>query len=542
MNDKVKAIISGAPKTPGAYMFKNTEGRVIYVGKAKDLKNRLKSYLQYKSSDDVKLRALGENICGLEIIRTENELEALILESNLVKKHKPRYNVLLKDDKAYPYIKIDVKKDWPRPEIVRRFYDDKAMYFGPYTSTRALNNIVSVINKAFPFRKCKDAVFSSAKRPCLNYEIGLCMAPCQGLIEKRDYLGIMDGVISILKGKLSEVISELEKEMTLASDNLEFEEASKIRERLKALYMLSRGQSVVMPNDPRNIDIISMGDYDGKHMFNILYVRNGMLLGQSNISVLGEGDKDEVLKRFLVDHYVKNMLPDLISIPFEIKDKTVLELLKTKVSFRASKEIKNMREIGEHNLEEYMNNLSAKTDRWEKAAKELKKVLKLSSEPETIECYDMSNISGQHAVGVKVLFDKGLSFKSGYRKYKIKGDFRGDDLKMMKEVVSRRLLHIEDEPLPDIMLIDGGRTQLSAVKEAMEDSGKGVFGLVAIAKDKDHAKGSSQDKLYVERKGDFYKLGVTDDTLNFMKMIRDEAHRFAISYYRDVHSKQLKAV
>jgi len=539
MNDKVKAIINNSPKSPGVYMFKNAEGRVIYVGKAKGLKNRLKSYLQYKNSDDVKLRALGEKIAGLEVIRTENELEALILESNLVKKHKPRYNVLLKDDKAYPYIKIDMKKDWPRPEIVRRFYDDKATYFGPYTSTRALNNIVSVLNKAFPFRKCKDAVFSSAKRPCLNHEIGLCMAPCQGMIEKKDYLGIMRGVIAILKGHISDVISELEREMTLASDNLEFEEASKIRERLKSLYMLSRGQSVVMPNDSRNIDIISIGSYDGKYMFNILYVRSGMLLGQANVSVLGEGDKDDALKRFLVDHYIKNMLPDLISVPFEIKDKTVLELLKTKVSTRASKEIKRMREIGKDNLEGYMNNLSSKHGRWEKAAKEFKRVLKLSTEPETIECYDMSNISGQHAVGVRVVFNKGIAAKSEYRKYKIRGDFRGDDLKMMKEVVSRRISHLEKEPLPDIMLIDGGRTQLGAVKEVLDASKCRIQALISIAKDKDLPKGLSKDKLYIERKGGFHKLDITDDTLNFMKMVRDEAHRFAISYYRDVHSKEM---
>ncbi|MFH1224087.1 MAG: excinuclease ABC subunit UvrC [Pseudomonadota bacterium] len=536
MNEKVKNLINEMPSSPGVYMFKSAEERVIYVGKAKNLRDRLKSYVQYEKSSDPKNYAVYENIDGLEIIRTKNEFDALLLESNLIKKYKPRYNILLKDDKSYPYIKIDLRAEWPKFEVVRKFSEDKAIYFGPYTSTRVLNNIVSTINKAFPFRKCSDVVFANAKRPCLNYEMRLCSAPCQGLIKKRDYMGIIQGAMTILKGNVGDVIEELEKEMTLAADNLDFEEASSIKSRLKSLYMLLSGQNVILPNDRRNIDVISIAEHEKGHVFNILYVRNGMLLGQSNVFVSGGNIKD-CLNRFLVDHYIKNIRPDLVVVPFDIEDQAVTDFLKTKVIFKPAKDIKKLKDIGEENLAQYINGLSIKHNRWDVCAKELQKKFKLADTPRTVECYDMSNISGQYAVGVKVFFENGVPAKNLYRKYKIRGVFKGDDLKMMREVLTRRLSHINDEPLADIILIDGGRTQLGAVSGVINGLGVNVGVLVSIAKDKTRTKGLSKDKLYLEQNKNVREIKLSTDALNFIKMIRDEAHRFAISYYRNFHSK-----
>ena len=548
MEDRVKDQIKDIPQSPGVYIFKNAESVVIYVGKAIKLKDRLKHYVQYSNSSDPKLRVLVSNISELEIIRTNNELEALILESNLVKKYKPRYNIQLKDDKAYPYIKIDLKKEWPMLEIVRRFSDDGATYFGPYVSARGLRSLISVINKAFPLRKCSDSVLKSSKRPCINYQIHTCLAPCQGYIEKKDYMGLVEAVLKVLKGKITSVIEELEKEMLLASDNLDFEEAARIRERIKVLDVLYSRQSVVMSGDTRDIDVITFKKTGDIHVFNMLLIRNGLLLGQTNIVVNGNGTDEEAISRFLVEHYSKNILPDLISVPFEIKDLAVVDLIKTlsgnkkiQISSKYAPEIKRVRKIGEGNLDEYIRMMNTKKSRWMNSSSELCSLLGVpDSSIRTIECYDMSNTSGQFAVGAKVFFLDGVPAKDSYRKYKIKGDYRGDDLKTMQEVFLRRIEKKDEEPLPDLIILDGGRTQLNAVAGILKNLSSKKYRLISIAKDRSTSKGLSVDKLYYLNGEKMSTLEPSKALLNFIKMIRDEAHRFVISYHRQLRQKGFK--
>ncbi|MCX6112328.1 MAG: excinuclease ABC subunit UvrC [Proteobacteria bacterium] len=545
MEEKVKELIKTAPQNPGVYIFKNSEGLVIYVGKARKLRDRLKHYVQYLRSDDPKLRILGSSIFDLELIRTNNELEALILESNLIKKHKPRYNIQLKDDKAYPYIKINMMQDWPMLEIVRRFSDDGALYFGPYLSATSLRSLINVINKAFPLRKCSDNILRTAKRPCINYQIHTCLAPCQGYIKKEDYMGIVKGVISVLKGKTASVIEELEKEMLLASDNLDFEEAARIRERIKILESLYSRQSVVMPDDTRDIDVISCKALDDSHAFNILLIRGGILLGQTNVVVQGGGTDREALDRVLIDYYSKNMIPDLLNVPFDVFDETVINFIKNmagnkKVTIgkKMTSDIKMVRKIGEASLEEYIKTLNIRKGRWENVSLELTRLLRVKRNAiRTIECYDMSNISGKFAVGARVFFADGSPVKNNYRKYKMRGDYRGDDLKAMQEVFSRRLKKTELEPLPDLIILDGGRTQLNAVYRVMIDNGFKDYRMISIAKDKETSKGLSKDKIYSILDGEMVTLIPGKELLNFIKMIRDEAHRFVISYHRYIRRK-----
>ncbi len=544
MNDKLRQILKTAPDAPGVYMFKHANGAVIYVGKAKSIKNRMKSYLNPDDADGPKLRVLVANISDVEFVRTSTEFEALVLESSLIKKYKPRYNILLKDDKTFPYIKINKKLEWPRVQIVRRVTDDGAMYFGPYTSSRFLNNIIATINMVFPFRKCADGVFRSAKRPCINYEIKQCLAPCCGLIGKKEYDGVIDGVVSVLKGKIKDVIETLEKEMLLASDNLEFEFASQLLDRINSLKILRDSQSVVL-SSKKDIDVISVSKDGDNFAFNILLVRDGMLLGQSNILIKGPYEEEEALRRLLIDHYIKNIIPSTIVVPIELKDASIVEFLssnykgkdKLVVTHKSLKDIRGLRSIGLKNLEDKLKSVSLKQERSNVVMGFLSKALSVDGKLSTIECYDMSNISGKYAVGVKVVFEEGSPKKSLYRKYKIRGDFKGDDLKMMKEVMQRRLKHLDSEPLSDVILIDGGRTQLNAVNEVFNLFPNSTPTIISIAKDKTKSKGLSVDKIYFLNDKKFIELDLSPEHLNFLKMIRDETHRFAISYHRNLRGR-----
>ena len=544
-------LINGSSKDPGVYLFKDVDGQVIYVGKAKNLRERLKSYIKAESvkhlsrSLDIKLQSLVSKIKGLETIISSTETEALILESQLIKKYKPRYNIQLKDDKNYPYIKIDLKKDWPRFEIARRFKTDGALYFGPYTSTRYIKQLSSVINEVFLLRKCNDVVFKTAKRPCINYDMHNCLAPCQEYISKENYLGIVGGVIDLLKGRVRKLIENMKKEMILASDNMDFEEAARIREKIKILEVLSSKQGIINPNDARDIDVITYKLSSKSHYFNIAVLRAGILIGMSNVEFIGEGTKEQALARFIADHYVKNVVPDLIIQPFDLYEEGLSTFLKKRrqegghknfiLTKKSTRHIKSLRFMAEKNLDDFINKKLAIKSRWVKLSEELSKVLSDDlNDIETAECYDISNISGQHTVGAKVFFDRGLAIKDNYRRYKIKGEYRGDDLSAMKEVLERRLLNLAEEPLPDLILIDGGKTQLNAVQDVFLKLGLTKPSLLAsIAKDKTRPKGLSQDKIYrVKKSGSIEPVVLSMEALNLMKMIRDEAHRFAISYNR----------
>ncbi|MBN1113828.1 MAG: excinuclease ABC subunit UvrC [Oligoflexia bacterium] len=531
------------PGKPGVYLFRDLSGTIIYIGKARNLKNRLMAYTRYSDGQDPRLRNLANNISDLEVVITNNEIEALLLESTLIKKHKPRYNILLKDDKSFPYIRIDPGHRWPGLSITRKPVNDGAKYFGPYTSARSLKLTVSILNRIFKLRKCSDNVFKTAKRPCLNYQIGNCLSPCSGKIKHKNYLGIVDAVIKVLNGDIDVVVHELEREMLMASDNQDYEEAARIREAMKSLDVLARQQFVVFTGYEKDVDFITIGSNRDSDIINVLYIRRGRLSGQINLAAGGGADKGELLQRFLVDHYRKNMVPDVIHVPLSVEDLSVEKFL---TSIKGSSGVSlchdpggkwaELGKMAEKNIRAYMHGIDREGRDWQILSSHLAELLGLKS-ISLVECYDMSNISGKFQAGAKIAYEKGKFNKSLYRKYKIRGNYRGDDPAMMREVLKRRFSGTEAGIIPDLVLIDGGRTQLksaydTAVSLHLE------LNLVSIAKDKELARGLSKDRIYVVRhRGVIERMDVNDKILNFFKMLRDEAHRFVITYHRKLRDK-----
>lgn len=540
MNPKVIEQIKTAPKSSGVYVFKDNEAIVIYVGKANNLNNRLKSYLQ--KGEDSKGIALRDNISSLELVTTSNSIQALILEANLIKKYRPKYNVLLKDDKAFQYIRINKKEAWPRLELTRRVTKDGASYFGPYTSSRELKYLLGVLNRTFPLRKCKNAVFKVAKRPCINYQMGLCLAPCSKELDKSTYLTVLDFVEAVLKGNIEPVINGLEKEMLMASDSLDFERATNIRESIKSLVALKEKRAVIIT---KNIDVDLISYLNGSYgsSFAISFVRRGLFSGQANF-IFADANKEEALRRLLIDHYLKNFIPDEIYLPFQIDYEELLDLVKTrsekkvKLKLELTKDLKKLNILALRNLELYAESYSKEAKLTDSSLEELRTAIGATESLSSIECYDMSNISGTNAVGAKLAFQGAKPIKDAYRKYKIKGSFKGDDLKMIYEVLSRRIKDVNSDPLADIVLIDGGKTQLKVAYQVFKNLGVYPKVLCSIAKDKTRSKTLSLDKIYhIDSEGLIFKLTLSLSSLQLLKQVRDKTHDFVIRFHRITRSK-----
>lgn len=510
-----KKLTNNAPVTAGVYIIKNKFNEIIYIGKAKNINKRLRSYLKTNIS---KTQSIVSNAASFEFISTSNELEALLLESNLIKKHKPRYNILLKDDKAYLYIAIDKNKKFPMLELIRKKNSQK-ICFGPYVSGKSVKLILSVLNKVFPLRKCKDSVFKISKKPCIYYQMQYCSAPCVDFIESIEYQKLIKKIEKVLKGNFKNIINDLEKEMLLASDNLDFEKASLLRDKLKALEILKEKQSVVL-NSNDDIDLLTLKKLESIFVLNVLIVRNGVLLGQNNYSFDVNIEANELIERFLVDYYLQNIVPPQILVNFKIPSTTIVEFLKDAkiIESETYKDHTNLLPIVEQNILEFSKNSVLNVS--EKLAR-LLHLLELHK----IECYDMSNLSGTNCVGAKVVFINGEMFKTLYRKYKIKTSTSADDLKMMQEVVSRRIKDLD--PLPDLIILDGGKTQINAVKDLVN------VPIISIAKNK---KGL-RDKIYYLKNSKIIKIEPDDDVLFFIMRIRDETHRFVLSFHRKLRDK-----
>lgn len=506
-------FILDAPKTFGVYILKNNFGEIIYIGKAKNIYKRLQSYLKIEES---KTLSIISNTATMEFVTTINELEALILESNLIKKHKPRYNILLKDDKDYAYIAIDKKNNFPKLEIIRK-KDNKKICFGPYISGKNIRLILSIINKVFPLRKCKDNVFKISKKPCLYYQMKYCSAPCVGFIEHEMYKTFINKIEKVLKGNFKSIFNDLEKEMLLASDNLDFEQAGFLRDKIKALEILKEKQNVVLESN-EDLDLLTLKKLNDFFVINVLVIRNGLLLGQNNYSFDKDTETEELIERFIVDYYMENLIPPKILVNFKISNPNILEFLKdTKISDDL-KQFTKLLAIVEKNILEFSKNSILNIN------EKLARLLKLL-EIHKIECYDMSNLSGTNCVGAKVVYINGEKFKNLYRKYKIKTETKADDLKMMQEVISRRIK--DNEPLPDLIMLDGGKTQINAVKSLIK------VPIISIAKNKTGLR----DNIYYLKENKIIKIDANDDVLFYLMSIRDETHRFVISFQRKLREK-----
>lgn len=529
------------PAKPGVYIMHDKDDKIIYVGKAISLKNRVRQYFR-KNNKTKRIENMVSLIDHFEYIVTENEAEALILECNLIKKNMPKFNVLLKDDKTYPYIKINVKSDYPDVYLTRRKLNDGAKYFGPYANSGSAKEMIDLIKNKFKIRQCKN--FKYKDRPCLNYHIKKCMAPCMGYVSKEEYKKQIDEIIDLLEGKTDKIINQLKKEMEEASKNMEYETAAYIRDKIIAIDNISKKQKVsnIGEND---IDVIGLARNDFEVCIEIFFIRKSKMIGREHYFFKGlqDEEKDEIVSSFIKQYYLgKSFLPNKIMIKQEIEDKELIELLLTQMAERKV-EIKTPQkgeklklvDMAENNAYITLNN--KEKDKYN-VLTELKEVLKLKDYPRKIECYDISNISGNFIVAGMCVMENGAIKKNLSRRFKIKSVVNNqDDPKCMNEVIYRRLKHSingEDDGfgrLPDVIFVDGGITQIRAAKQAMYDLNLNIpiFGMVKNDKHQTRA-------LMDENRNE---LKISESLLNSITMFQDSVHDTAIGYHRKLRDESM---
>ncbi len=549
MNEELKQTLKLLPSLPGCYIYYNKDGEVIYVGKAKILKRRVMSYFNRKH-DSVKVNVLVSQIEKLEYIITNTEVEALILESHLIKKYKPKYNILLKDDKKYPYFLI-TDEDFPRITIVRKknMNPEKGKYYGPYTDIRAMHATLDFLKKIFPLKQCKTPKFKD--RPCLYYHIGRCMAPCQNKVTPDEYKAIVKQAELFLSGKQSELMKQIKEQMQKYSDTLQFEKAAKLRDSYNDLAKTLEKQKVVYENTKLNEDIISLMADDGIFAIVILMIREGRLIDKKDFTYeVEEEDRTEFFATFFKEYYttLKLEYPDrIVSNELEaIGEKALyeewLEILahkKVKISYGKSTQGKELQMLADKNAKVLLDNAKIKKmskirDDFNEIGSYLAEKLHLKNFPYRMECYDISHIQGTNTVASMVTFINGLPKKSEYRKFKVKmTEGKPDDFLSMKEVLTRRLSHLGEEKWakPDLMIIDGGKGQLSSVMEIIE--GVGVTGIDVVSLAKKH------EEVFLPKQSEPVILPRNSSALFLFQRIRDEAHRFAITYHRQLRSKSM---
>jgi excinuclease ABC subunit C len=532
------------PEGPGVYLFKDPSGHIIYVGKAKNLKKRVLAYFKAPRELPHKTALMMNKAEGLDYFLTATEKEAFILEDTLVKRHMPRYNIILRDDKRYPCLRFDIQNPFPRLSIVRKIKKDGALYFGPFSSANSVRSTLKLIDKIFHLRKCKGRDLPKRSRPCLNYQLGRCLGACVHEVSSSAYQEIVDQVKLFLEGRNRELIRQLKENMTQASEHLDFERAARIRDQIRAVEATIERQHVVSPK-MQDQDVIGLAEEDGRFQLVILFVRKGYLVGSRDYLFRNKGVSSfEVMEAFLKQYYAQeSFIPKHILISESVED---LSPLKDWISDLAGKKVSVHHPIkGEKlrlvrmavtNAEKL---LSTRTQIQKDDLMALaKSVLRLRKTPRTIEGLDISTLHGDQAVGTVVSFLDGLPHKSGYRNYKIK-EIKGiDDYGMMSEVVSRRLS--KGHP-PDLFLVDGGKGHLLAVKKTMRTFPElEPPDVVAIAK-ADERKKSKTDKIYILGRKNPLPLKREHPVLLLLMRIRDEAHRRAITYHRKLRGKQFKA-
>jgi len=537
---------------PGVYLMKNDSGKVLYVGKAGNLKKRLGAYFKNPDSinflrhQDIKTEALVDKIFDFELFITDTEKEALILESSLIRKYKPKYNIVLKDDKRYLSLRINVKDKYPVLSMVRKVKKDGSLYFGPFTSAHAVRQTVKSIDKTFKLRKCKVKEFQNRSRPCLHYQMDRCLAPCCFDIEEKTYGDIVNEVVLFLKGKTPDLIRKIELDMYEASGNQDFERAASQRDRIIALKRTLEKQSVVA-DDFKDRDVIAVSVSSMFAMVTILVIRGGYLLGSRNFNfednILA---KNKVTGEFIQQYYENNnFIPNEILVTDTPEDKTVLEDWLRSIRGGGVKILSpkrgrksNLSKMAYNNADrELRDHINSRVNSRE-ILKRLQKKMRLREVPEHIECFDNSNISGTEPVASMVVFKNGRHDKSSYRKYLIKTVSIQDDYAYMKEIMRRRYGKGEkSEPFPDLLLVDGGKGQLNVSISALKELGLEKRPDIAGIAKKDEKKGETDDKIFLEGRANPVNFGKDKDLLFFLQRIRDEAHRFALDFHRSRRAK-----
>ena len=558
----LSARIKDAPESPGVYVYRGVEGTVLYVGKAKNLRNRLRSY--FASHLSPKTAALMEKVASLETINVGSEKEALILELNLIKRHRPRYNILLRDDKQYPYIRVGVADKWPRVTLARRTAKDGARYFGPFTRAGSVRETLFLLRRIFPYRNCTDRALAQVSRPCLDYHIGRCLGPCSGTLDEAVYAATIDDVVKFLEGRLKEVRAALHKKMTAHAENMEFEAAARVRDQVRALDDVTERQKITT-TDMKDRDVLGLARSGESAFVSLLTVREGKLLGKEGFILSGAADQPDadILEAFISQYYsAAPFYPPEILVAADLPSGPELEEMlseqrraslgrESAVHLRVPRrgKLRDLLLMAEENaramLAERVPKEERETEANQKAMEDLASALGAKGLPSRIEGYDISNLYGQEAVASMVVLKDGKPEKSSYRKFKMKASGKPNDFAMMQEVLWRRFRKGMAERqkaaeaglkgpgkfavFPDLIIVDGGKGQVSAAKEVLDEL-KLDIPLAGLAK--------RNEELFLPAQSDPIVLPRDSGALYLVTRLRDEAHRFAVGYHRKLRGEK----
>ena len=560
VSPELQEQLDALPTKPGVYIMKAADGAILYVGKAINLRARVRSYFHTSAGHSPKIDRLVAHIAHVDFIVTASELEALILESNLIKRHRPKYNVRLKDDKRYPYIKVTWQEDFPKVLIVRRMEQDSARYFGPFTASWAVQQTLHTLRRVFPYLTCNRTITGQDERACLYLDLGLCLGPCIGAVDKEKYRAMIDGLCRFLEGKSDQIVADLEAQMQTAAEAWDFEQAAAYRDQLAAIQRVIEHQKIVSPA-MADQDVVAFARADGDACVQVFFIRNGRLIGREYFVLDGTAEETdtEVVASFVKQFYDEAAyVPPEILLPHEIGEALVIQdwlrrrrgdKVVLKVPRRGHK--RDLVEMAAENASETLSHLRAQwlldEGRQTSALSELQEHLHLEAAPNRIECYDISTLQGQATTGSMVVFVKGVPRKSDYRRFKIRTVEGSDDYASMREMLRRRFRRVvEPAPqalqgpgakkgawdlLPNLLVVDGGRGQLNVALEVLDEFGlRDQVPAIGLAK--------QEEEVFVPERAAPLRLPRTSEGLYLLQRVRDEAHRFAISYHRGVRRRQ----
>jgi excinuclease ABC subunit C len=540
--------IRGLPASPGVYLFKDAEGNILYVGKAANLRHRVSSYFGGGQKLTPKLQRMVSKVNDLEYLVTTSEQEALILELNLIKRHHPRYNVRLKDDKTFPYLKIDPGEDWPRVHITRRLEEDGGRYFGPFASARSVRQTLKLIKGIFPFRSCSRTITGTDPRACLDYDIGHCLAPCIGAVSRKEYAEVIKRVILFLEGKQERVVAELKSKMNKAAEALDFEKAARLRDQIQAVEQVVEGQRIATTVKGEQ-DVIAFSQDKDQAYVQVFFIRSGKLIGRESFLLKGTQyeEPSQIMTSFIKQFYASSPhIPPLLLLQHPVEDTAMIQgwlqgkrggRVKIQVPRRGNKRqlVNIVAENAQQGLEQLKIKQLASPAALSAALEEIKGELQLPHLPSRIEGYDISDIQGMAAVGSMVVFDKGRPKPAHYRRFRIKTVSGVDDYAMLEEVLKRRFKRAGGAAdawaiMPDLVLIDGGKGQLNAAREAMRQTGVDSIPTAGLAKE--------NEEIFIPHKSQPIILPRSSPGLQLLQRLRDEAHRFALGYHQRIRKRQ----
>ena len=550
MNNIIEEKLKLLPSSPGVYKMFNAAGEVIYVGKAISLKNRVRQYFQSSKNHPPKVAAMVRQIEDFEYIRVANETEAFSLESNLIKQFKPKYNILLKDDKHFPYVRVDLKQDFPRLEIVRRVKNDGAKYLGPFLSGLLLRDGLALVREHYPIRQCKKDIsrmIARRERPCLMYHIGKCCAPCSGNVSREEYHRLLDEVLSFLSGKTDEIIRSLTAQMETAAESMDFEHAAHLRDRIRAIESLSEKQAVIATTNTM-MDVFALGRLEGTALVFALFVRNGKVIGTEKFRMDADAEESDadILSAFLSQYYAESasFVPEVLLYQDASDMESIAEwlggLAGRKVTLHRPQrgEKRRLTEMAYRNcLDVLEKDASLQKRAWERgegALTQLSAILGLETVPSRLECFDNSHIQGRDTVSSMVVFTDGQPDKSAYRRFRIREEAGGNDLIAMKEALTRRFQKAAENeagflPLPDLLIMDGGPAQLQVALDVLDSFSLDFIPTIGLAE--------LSETIYLPGEPEPIALPRNSAPQHLIERLRDEAHRFAISYHRNVHNR-----